>query len=226
MAYAVTTRATLRTRVRERLLSTFWTDTEINLYINEALRVWNVLTGYQKNTEGVALTGGSVNFHAKTEFMTTGIIVQRIETSNIHLDPITLKELNHLSPTWYGQVASTTSNWMHVGLNNIALYKAPSSTFSATTYFIDTSPIPSLDGDYIQVGEEDMAAIIDYITFIAKIKESGKEFQESVALLQNFLKQASKYNAKVIQTSLYKKVMGLPFQQQQRPDALEHMPPK
>lgn len=40
------TRGELRDQIRERLIDNFWSDAELNLYIDEALRVWNSLTGY------------------------------------------------------------------------------------------------------------------------------------------------------------------------------------
>lgn len=226
MAYANTTRATLRTRISERLLSTFWSSTELNLYINEALRVWNVLTGYQRTVETNTVSSASTPFYARSVFTGTGIILLRIENANTHLDQVTLEEIDAYAANWISFTDATVTGWCHVGLNQILLNPIPSTSFSATTYYVDASPIPSSDGSYIQVGDEDLPAIVDYCVFIARLKESGSEFQESMALLQNFLKQAAKYNAKLVHTSLYRRILGNPSQPQTRPTSLEHLPPR
>ena len=51
MGYQRTTRATLRTRLKERWESVpFWTDAEANWAINESLRKWNLYVGQWKST--------------------------------------------------------------------------------------------------------------------------------------------------------------------------------
>src|SRR3990167_660343 len=226
MAFASTTRATLRTRISERLLSTFWSATELDLYINEALRVWNVLTGYQRNVETQTIAATTSPFYARTALTTTGIILLRIENADTHLDHVSLSEIGALAPNWISFTDTAVTGWCHVGLNQIVFNPIPGSGFDATSYYIDASPIPGSDGAFIQVGDEDLPAIVDYCVFIARLKESGSEFQESIALLQNFLKQADKYNAKLVQTSLYRRVLGNPKQPQTRPTGLEHIPPR
>jgi len=86
--------------------------------------------------------------------------------------------------------------------------------------------VPSGDSDDIQVGEEDLSAIVDYIVFIARLKEGGKEAMEATGLLQNFLSAAAKYNAKLLNNSIYRTVMGLPREMQQRPEHLEQKTPR
>ena len=223
--YATTTRSTLRTRVAERLLSTFWSSTELNAYINEALRVWNILTGYQRAFYTISIP--SQTYYVTTTAVSANTIaVQRIDNGigtavTTHLDPLTLEGLSNMVPNYQSTPTGVATSWVQLGLNNFILYPIPTSSFNTTVYTLDRMTIPASDGDFIQVGEEDMAAIVDYIVFIARLKESGSEFTESVALLKNFLLQAAKYNSKIINSALYKRIIGVPYQPQQRPDALQ-----
>jgi len=231
MPYATTTRSTLRTRITERLLSTFWSTSEINAYINEALRVWNVLTGYNREVYSAVSvpTNQAVYTMAELTGSSNPLFILRIEAnaSNTTISGINLAELGHLTPTWFTTAAASTQEfWSQVGQNNVVLYPKPSGTPALNTYAVDLAEIPTADGDYIQVSEEDMTAIVDYAVFIARLKESGSEFQESSKLLQSFLQAAARYNAQILQTALYRKVMGLPNQQRQRPDNLAHYPPR
>jgi hypothetical protein len=88
--------------------------------------------------------------------------------------------------------------------------------------------VPSADGDYIQVGEQDMDAIIDYVSFAARIKEGGSETVEAGRALQNFLKQAASRNSSITNCSSYRRLLGLPIggQVNQRSDANERIGPR
>lgn len=224
--YTTTTLGTLRTRVRERLLAQFWSDTELNIYINESLRVWNILTGYARSNQTKTIGSGSVPFYTITSFTDTGMLVLRIEKGSATLSPITLESLDYLNPTWVVNTATTSSFWVHVGQNIVALNPIPTISFSATTYYINTMPLPANDADDVQVGEEDIPAIVDYIVFVARLKEGGKEAQEASALFQNFIMQASKYNAKLLKNALFRRVVGLPQSMQSRPDQLDQQFPR
>jgi hypothetical protein len=183
--------------------------------------VWNVLTGYAKANQTKTISSGSTPFYAKTAFTDTGIFLLRVETGTTHLGQTVLPELDAMSPTWPTTTATSPSYWVHAGHNNIVLTPIPTGSFSATTYYVDTMAVPSADGDSIQVGEEDLPAIVDYVVFVARLKEGGKEAQEALPLLQNFLKQASQYNAKLLKNALFRRILGLPQAQQQRPDQLD-----
>jgi hypothetical protein len=62
------TKAELRTRIRERLIPQFWSDEEIDLYINDALRVWSSLTAYYRRRVPVAFPVSD------TDYVSTEII--------------------------------------------------------------------------------------------------------------------------------------------------------
>ena len=230
MAYSTTTRSSLRTRVTERLITNFWSTSEINAYINEALRVWNVLTGYNRDFySSVAVTAG-LQVYTISQFTGSSnpLFILRVESATdlTTFSTIDLRALSHYVPTWFSETAATIQNWTQIGQNNIIVYPKSTASLLLNVYAVDLADIPSGDSSYIQISEEDMPAIIDYCTFIARLKESGSEFQESIGLLQNFLRAAARYNSMILQTSLYRKVMGTPFQTRQRPDSTGHVPPR
>lgn len=232
MPYSSTTRATLRARVQERLIPTFWGTTELNVYVNEALRVWNVLTGYNRNITSSVIVAPfltSCTTFDITQFSPNGLLMLRLEVVDLgtHLDTLTFKELDELSPTWLSTgTGAAPTGWMHAGMDNILIYPNPDGDYTYSAYTIDKMTIPTTDIDYIQVGEEDMPAIVDYITFIARLKEGGKETQDAQSLLQSFIKAASRYNAKILGTSIYRRIMGLSPADQSRPPRLDNMPPR
>ena len=223
MAYSTTTRATLRTRIRETLLNNFWTDTELNLYINEALRVWNTLTGYFRTSASYTIPAATSTHSTSTATGSDGWIILRLETTSIHLNPINLAEISSISPGWWSNTAGTPSSWIPLGLNRFATDPQPSSGLSHTIDYVRTAPLPTSDSSFIQIGEEDMLAIIDYVIFISKLKEGGDELAGAQSSLQNFLKQAAKYNSRLLQISSFRTLLGLPMggQRNLRPDMLD-----
>ena len=230
MAYTSTIRSALRTRVTERLITNFWSTSEINAYINEALRVWNILTGYNRDFYSSVAVTSATQVYTITQFTGSAnpLFILRVESATdlTTFSTIDLRALSHYVPTWFSETAATIQNWAQIGQNNVIVYPKPTASLLLNVYAVDLADIPASDAAYIQVSEEDMPAIIDYCTFIARLKESGSEFQESIGLLQNFLKAAARYNSMILQTSLYRKVMGTPFQPRQRPDTTAHVPPR
>lgn len=227
-SYSTTTRATLRQRLRERLLNNWWLDAELNLYINEALRVWGSLTGFYRQRSTVAFPAVGVDYPVTT-VDTSCYAVLRIDlASGPHLDPISIEELGQFNPTWYAASSATQTNWIPLGLNRVALYPLPTGTVNAIVDNLYFAPIPTSDGDFIQVGEEDMDAIIDYMEFISTLKEGGEELKTSMDLLTHFLQQAAKYNSRLLHSATFRKVLGMPAggQVNQRPKDLEGMSPR
>jgi hypothetical protein len=55
-------------------------------------------------------------------------------------------------------------------------------------------PVPSADGDFIQIGREYYDAILDYAIHLASFKRQGTEFEGTYQLLNNFMKLALRYN--------------------------------
>lgn len=254
--YAVTTLSILRARVLERLISPFWGSAEVTAYINEALRIWNTLTGYQKNSSSFSLSQAFVAYPLST-VSASAMVLLRIETGVTHIGTMQLSSINNFDQTWVtvknpGQipayfptnvsqfpspsnlrtfpvkpitfVAQTSTvvpvGWFHLGLNSFVLYPI-TKAFSGTAYFIEQFTPLLNDTDFVQLGEEDLAAIIDFVTFIAHLKEGGAELQNSANLMKNFLEQAAKYNSKILKSSLYARVLGAAFQEQERPQELK-----
>jgi hypothetical protein len=215
------------------VFNTFWTDTELNIYINEALRVWGSLTGYWRSRAAVVVPGDTVPIsYATTQYVATDCFaVLRIDNAALaHLDPIQLQEIGDFFPNWrdpatFGATASARA-WVPIGLNLFALYPQGSAGADTSTFTFDYiyfAPLPASDGAYIQVSEDDMGAIIDYIQFVCALKEGGVELKEAIPLLQSFLSQAAKYNSKLTQSAAFRKLLGMPAggQVNQRPARFE-----
>ena len=227
MATSTTTRVTLLGRIRERLLLTFWSDTEINLFINEALRVWNMLTSistYGAGTSGVIIPINTIFFETTTDNEQI-ICYNRLATTAKSLDFIRLRELDFLNPGWQSAASGTVSTFTTVGLNTLIFSPAPSAGVTLYRDVVYQFVVPTADGDTIVINSEDLNAIIDYVIFAVKLKEGGSETQEAQTNLQSFLKQAAIKNAALNNFSSYRRILGMPMggQHQKRPDTMQSL---
>ncbi len=209
LSYSIVTLATLRARIRERLLATFWADAELNAYIAEAFRIWNTLTGYWRTTYSQNIGQGDFWFNMN-ENIPDHIALLRVYTTTGNIKLVSLDELDAMSTTWQSSSTGTTIYAAVTGLNYIAASPAESGTTTLLFDIVKKAPIPTSDGDYIQIGEEDLEAILGYVYFVAKLKEGTSELKDSLYLLQKFLEGATKYNSKITSISSYRQLMGIP----------------
>jgi hypothetical protein len=126
------------------------------------------------------------------------------------LDQIDVQNLGTMNITWQEDEAQLATAWIPLGLNKVALYPKITETNYCGVDFIHFVHLPTTDDSLVPVNDEDIPSIIDYIHFICALKEGGEELKAAMPMLQNFLKQAAKYNAKLLTSHIFRKVLGIP----------------
>lgn len=171
MSYTTTTRATLRLRLQERYESlVFWTDTEANDAINEALRQFNAYTGYWHGTVTVSTAAGD-------PFITlpgTLTYRSRVYTTGRTLTRKSIVEQYRGRRNWRtqtttdgGAIPTTVREWTPIGLRMIALWPTPAAAGIALSVDgVKLTPTLSADGSYVDLGEEALSAILDEALWI------------------------------------------------------------
>lgn len=122
-------------------------------------------------------------------------------------------QLDQLRPTWRQGTGALKSvaqlNW-----NTIALNKVPSSNSIITFEAIRKAIVPTVDGDFIQVGRESMNAIYDYAHHIALIKSQGVEFEATLSKYEMAKQMARDYRNQVASQSYsYRETQLPPYQE-------------
>lgn len=118
--------------------------------------------------------------------------------------PIPITAGDSYDADWQGQSPGTPTAIYYAGLNMIALARQPASNgFSMTASVVRNMVLPSLDADFIQVGRDDLAAVLDEAQHIAMLKCGGAEFAETFPLHVNFLRRCAIHNSKLSALSLY-----------------------
>jgi hypothetical protein len=92
----------------------------------------------------------------------------------------------------------------------LALGPNPNGIYGVTMDLAGNIPVPLSDGDYLQVGQEDLAYVLDYGQHLASFKMGGAEFDGSMKLLKNFYAGAVVRNARLKGTTVDKFDLELP----------------
>lgn len=222
MAYQQFTRAQLRSQLLERLGgagTTFWTTDELNGYIQESLRVWNSLTGFWRTRQVITTVANQV-WYTVAGTITSSM---RVAFNNQGLIPSSMEDLDTGEQYWESETTAsggtvpTQPQLYAIGaLNLIGIWPADAAGGNALQVDgIASTPILAADGDFVNIGKEELTAILDYSEHAALFKEGGAEFVATLpsdenpgAILGNFLKAAGKRNATLMQSEMYRLWLG------------------
>lgn len=208
--YALVTLGELKALLTEKLggNSTFWTSPEKTCAINEALRIWQAMTGEFTTSFSIPAAGGSF-VDVPRQIMAT----QRMLHDGVPLAMASVWELDG-AYVWQG-VTGTGEFWAPIGFNKVALYPAP---LTGTIQFEGIAETPRLsgEGDNIPLGTEEQEIIIGYAHHYCAFKEGSGELESSLPGMQKFVEAAVLRNARLKASTWYRKFMGLPHDEDQR----------
>ena len=98
---------------------------------------------------------------------------------------------------WQGKKPGRPFYLYYTGMNMTAVSPIPDQVYSMTTTVIANMPLPVLDTDFLQIGRDDVDAVLGEAQHIAMIKCGGQEFTQTFALRTNFLRHCLLYNSKL-----------------------------
>ncbi len=126
------------------------------------------------------------------------------EIEGVPTIPDTIYGLDAGVPDW--QNIEGAPNYLGLaGWNLMAVYPVPptGSTFSATLDVVRKAPIPDLDADYVQIGQEQLDSLVEYAVHLALFKCGGMEFAVTQRLADEFMLQAMTYNQRLSASARY-----------------------
>lgn len=112
-----------------------------------------------------------------------------------------LSELDIQRPSWMNGT-STPRQVYQLSWNRMAVYPVPDGIYRITIEAVRKAPVPTADGDYIQVGRESLQALLDYAQHIASFKMQGGEFESTIPLYQSAMREAMDYRSQILSQSL------------------------
>lgn len=189
MATLSDTRTDVRAHLNEST-ARFWTDAQLNVWINEGLR------DVARRTETIQTFYTSISAVAGTAEYTlpTNVLrVHRVEfvpTGNTQVYPVTVTTYDELDSVW-GVYPNTVQGipvyaamWGFPPLLKMRLYPVPSQAGTLNVFYYRLPATASADGDTLEIlsGYEDL--IVLYCEYVAKRKDRDPTWQEAKALYE------------------------------------------
>lgn len=122
-------------------------------------------------------------------------VVINAEINGVPLDTDSLTNMDAYDRTW--QHATGTPNSIASIRTLVALSPCPDAVYSALFDVVAKAPIPATDGDFVQIGREQIGAILDYAEHLAAFKMAGEEFKATFKGADNFFTAAVAYNERL-----------------------------
>ena len=130
--------------------------------------------------------------------------------ANVPLQIDAVRGADSYRASWQSENAGQPDTILHSGLNLIALVPAPDAPtipYSLTATVVENAPIPTADGDFIQVSRDDLDVLLDYCVHLAMWKAGGAEFVSTMPLFDRFMKSATFYNHKLSELAEYTSII-------------------
>lgn len=135
-------------------------------------------------------------------------IEQAYSTPDGNTLPIgTIDSLDKYKPNWHNTEGTPTSLAM-IGPNVFACSKVVLGTFGVTLQVVANAQVPSVNGDFLQVGQDVLQAILDYAAHLVLFKEEGPEFFGSMDGYKNLFEQAQVHNKRLRASAEYFDVLN------------------
>jgi hypothetical protein len=137
--------------------------------------------------------------------------------NNVPVQVESVANADFYAANWQSLTPTQPNAIYYAGLNMIALSPQPDAgPYSVTASVLANMPLPVNNGDYLQIGRDDIQAVLDYAQHLALFKSGGAEFAASFPLYQSFMRHCMLYNSKLKALSPYlEQIDGLGRRDQQ-----------
>ena len=105
--------------------------------------------------------------------------VEQVTNGTTQLWIKSLEEFDRYNYGWQN-TAGTPVQAAMVSWNMLALNPVPNATITLTIDLLRNTPLPSADTDFLQIGREEIDALLDYAEHLALFKSAGAEFQATI----------------------------------------------
>lgn len=122
-------------------------------------------------------------------------VVVNAEINGVPLDTDSLTNMDAYDDSWQHTTGVPTSIASLRTL--VALAPCPDGVYSALFDVVCKAPIPANDTAYVQIGREQIGAILDYAEHLAAFKMAGEEFKATFKGADNFFTAAVAYNERL-----------------------------
>lgn len=212
MPYQITTLGQLLPQLAARYESTvFWTTTEGTNAINEALRTWNVLSSFYKGRKTFTTVANRVWYPVPSGML----FPFRMDGESTPLVQTTFYDLDLGRPNWEAETTATVgvpslpTLWVPGGVTLFAIW--PADAAGGKVFTIDgllPAPVLVNPGDFIDLGEEEIGALLDYALHLLSFKVGGQIFADQLPRYQAFLAHVGTRNERLFSNQAFRKLLN------------------
>jgi hypothetical protein len=199
----------------------FWSTAEANDAINEALRQFNLFTGYWRGS-------GTVVTVAADPFLTVpGTLTyrSRVTRPGQVLTRKSIREFYRSRLNWRtqtttsgGEVPTTVREWAPIGLGSIAIWPADAAGgLTLTIEAVKLTPILAADGNFLDAGDEEINALLDEALYILVAFKRPSEAESVKGKHTSFLQACLQKNDQLRGSSFFRRALGLDQEQRLEP---------
>jgi hypothetical protein len=116
-----------------------------------------------------------------------------------------LREMDAFSPEWQND-ATAWPSLVTAGMDFCAPGPLSNLPTGVSLNLVGNAPVPSLDGDWVQVSRDVFDVILDYAQVLASFKMGGAEFAATKDLENNFMAAAIRTNKRLADLGLFRDV--------------------
>jgi hypothetical protein len=214
MAYTAKTWSALRQDLAESTdQNPFWDNQEALDAVNEALLLWNLLTGTWRRTVTLPTIANQYEYVMPA----TMLYRTRITFNAQPLSSSSREEFNLGRPRWRTETTASggdvpTRPTLFAPISLYLIYIWPADAVGGGTLSVDgISATPQLveDGDTVDLGNEQLSTILDFALHVLTFKKQGQAFAATQPLFKAFLAAAAEKNSLIKTSTIYRRVMGL-----------------
>lgn len=192
----------------------FYNDDELIRYINEGLCMWQLMTGYWRDSVDIKTEGGRIWYDVSPYLLK----VLRVEYNGTPLMKDNVFSMDWCKGLWEFGQASAPTRWFPMSLNYIGINPSAGGGETLTLTGLSHAPTFTTHNDTVNINRWIVDPILDYVQHIASIKSGGNELTATTRLYRSFVDAAAKQNNKMRLTSIYRKTLGEDLDGQQQPN--------
>ncbi len=214
MAYTATTWSDLRQDLQASYDgSPFWDNQEALDAVNEALLLFNLLTGTWRRTVTLPTIANQYEYVLPA----TVLYRTRLTFNSLPLSASSREEFNLGRPRWRTETTLSggdvpTRPMLFAPISLQLIYIWPADAVGGGTLSVDgisNTPVLIEDGDTVDLGNEQMSTLLDFALHILTFKKAGSAFAATQPAFKAFLVAAAEKNSLIKTSTVYRRVMGL-----------------
>lgn len=125
----------------------------------------------------------------------TSVLAARINNKSVPV--VSLEEIDNYDASLWMNHTGIPSKMGMAGQNIVAFWKVPDGVYGISVDVLRNAPVPVADGDFLEVGREELEAIIAYAAHLAAFKMGGQEFFMTMPEYARFLNLAMVRNERL-----------------------------